>query len=262
MASRPKDRTPEDRTRRPRTRRPRARTPHRLRRSTLLTLLAALPGLCLVFFTGGSAAAHGAPMDPGSRTYLCWENALTDSGQLDPSNAACRAALDEGGPNAYYNWFAVLRSDGAGRTEGFIPDGELCSGGTGGPYDFSGFNQARTDWPYTHLTSGAEMEFAYNAWAAHPGTFHLYVTEDGYDPAQPLGWDDMEDEPFLSVTDPELSGEVGTINGKYTWTGSLPEGKDGRHVIYMVWERSDSQETFYSCSDVAFDGGNGEVTVP
>jgi len=27
-----------------------------------------------------------------------------------------------------------------------------------------------------------------------------------------------------------------------------------------VWSRSDSQETFYGCSDVVFDGGNGQVT--
>jgi hypothetical protein len=27
-----------------------------------------------------------------------------------------------------------------------------------------------------------------------------------------------------------------------------------------VWKRSDSNETFYGCSDVIFDGGNGEVT--
>ncbi|WP_436995102.1 cellulose binding domain-containing protein [Streptomyces sp. enrichment culture] len=30
----------------------------------------------------------------------------------------------------------------------------------------------------------------------------------------------------------------------------------------MVWSRSDSNETFYSCSDVVFDGGNGEVVFP
>ncbi len=28
----------------------------------------------------------------------------------------------------------------------------------------------------------------------------------------------------------------------------------------MQWVRSDSQENFFSCSDVVFDGGNGEVT--
>src|SRR4029079_3394241 len=32
------------------------------------------------------------------------------------------------------------------------------------------------------------------------------------------------------------------------------------NIIYMFCHRSDSAETFYSCSDVVFDGGNGEVT--
>ena len=36
---------------------------------------------------------------------------------------------------------------------------------------------------------------------------------------------------------------------------NLPAGKTGRHIIYSVWTRSDSAETFYNCSDVVFDGG-------
>ncbi|NGO68267.1 lytic polysaccharide monooxygenase [Streptomyces sp. SB3404] len=234
----------------------------RKRRGALLTLLAALPGLGLYALTTGTAEAHGAPMNPGSRTYLCWKHSLSDTGEIKPTNPACQAALDQSGATSFYNWFAVLRSDGAGRTEGYIPDGELCSGGTGGPYDFTGFNLPRTDWPFTHLTAGAEMEFRYNAWAAHPGTFRLYVTEDGYDPSQPLTWADVEDQPFMEVTDPPQEGPVGSEDGYYHWNGRLPQGKEGRHVIYMVWERSDSQETFYSCSDVSFDGGSGEVEVP
>ncbi|MGP3984524.1 lytic polysaccharide monooxygenase auxiliary activity family 9 protein [Streptomyces sp. KR80] len=231
----------------------------RPRRRVLLLLLAVLPALTLVFFTPGSAAAHGAPMQPGSRTFLCWKYSLSDTGEIKPSNPACQAALDKGGANPFYNWFSVLRSDGAGRTRGFVPDGQLCSGGN---QTFTGFDLQRKDWPYTHLTSGATMTFSYNAWAAHPGWFYLYVTKDGYDPAQPLTWDDMEEQPFLTADHPPLSGQVGTVDGKYTWTGNLPSGKTGRHIIYMVWERSDSAETFYSCSDVVFDGGNGEVTVP
>jgi chitin-binding protein len=31
-------------------------------------------------------------------------------------------------------------------------------------------------------------------------------------------------------------------------------------VLFIQWVRSDSQENFFSCSDVVFDGGNGEVT--
>jgi chitin-binding protein len=50
------------------------------------------------------------------------------------------------------------------------------------------------------------------------------------------------------------------VDGYYYWDAALPAGLTGRHVIYSVWTRSDSTETFYGCSDVVFDGGNGEVT--
>lgn len=30
--------------------------------------------------------------------------------------------------------------------------------------------------------------------------------------------------------------------------------------MFIQWVRSDSQENFFSCSDIVFDGGNGEVT--
>ncbi|UED87086.1 lytic polysaccharide monooxygenase auxiliary activity family 9 protein [Streptomyces profundus] len=232
-----------------------------LRKLGLLTVAASLPAMTAVVFTGGSAAAHGAPMDPGSRTYLCWKYGVNETGAIDPANPACAAALEEGGQNAFYNWFAVLRSDGAGRTEGFIPDGQLCSGGAT-VYDFSGFDLVHEDWPTTHLTSGADWEFTYNPWAHHPGTFHQYVTVDGWDPTTPLTWDDLEDTPFHSETDPPYRGGVGDAESEYYWDAQLPSGKTGQHIIYTVWERSDSEETFYGCSDVVFDGGNGEVTVP
>ncbi|MFI7275584.1 lytic polysaccharide monooxygenase [Streptomyces sp. NPDC049879] len=200
-------------------------------------------------------------MDPGSRTYLCWKYSINSSGAMDPQNPACRAALNKSGANGFYNWFAVLRSDGGGRTQGFVPDGKLCSGGAT-VYDFSGFDLPRTDWPYTHVTAGDTYEFTYNPWAHHPGTFHQYVTEDGWDPTQPLTWDDIENTPFHSETNPPYRGSVGNPESEYYWTAQLPTNKQGRHIIYTVWQRSDSQETFYSCSDVTFDGGNGEVTVP
>lgn len=213
--------------------------------------------MSLVFINGSTASAHGTPMAPGSRTFLCWKDALTSTGEIKPKNAACAAAAATGGTTPFYNWFSVLRSDGAGRTRGFVPDGQLCSGGN---TTFAGFDLNRDDWPLTHLTSGASFNFSYNAWAAHPGWFYQYVTKDGFDPTQPLTWDDIEDTPFLTVDHPPVTGTVGTVDGAYKWTGNLPSGKTGRHIIYTVWQRSDSAETFYSCSDVVFDGGNGEET--
>jgi predicted carbohydrate-binding protein with CBM5 and CBM33 domain len=208
----------------------------------------------------GPAAAHGAMMAPGSRTYFCWKDGLTANGAIQPRNAACAAAVARSGVTPLYNWFAVLRSDGAGRTSGFIPDGELCSGGTGGPYDFRGFNLARADWPVTHLTAGRSMRFDYNNWAKHPGTFSLYVTRDSWSPTRPLAWSDLEATPFSQVVNPASVGGPGTNDGRYSWTANLPSGKSGRHLIYSVWSRSDSAETFYGCSDVVFDGGSGQVT--
>ncbi|GAB2468880.1 lytic polysaccharide monooxygenase [Streptomyces incanus] len=223
----------------------------------LVSLLATIPAVGLVMTAGGEAEAHGTPMKPASRTFLCWQDGLTATGEIKPVNPACKAAAQVSGTTPFYNWFSVLRSDGAGRTRGFVPDGQLCSGGN---TSFTGFNQPRNDWPLTHLTSGATVDFSYNAWAAHPGWFYVYITKDGFDPTRTLTWNDMEERPFLSVDHPPLKGSPGTVDANYSWTGKLPGGKSGRHIVYMVWQRSDSAETFYSCSDVVFDGGNGEVT--
>ncbi len=220
-------------------------------------VLAATAG---TFAVASSASAHGAMMAPGSRTYLCWKDGLTQNGAIQPRNPACAAAVAQSGVTSLYNWFAVLRSDGAGRMAGFIPDGQLCSGGTGGPYNFTGFNLARNDFPVTHLTAGAGMRIDYNNWAKHPGTFSLYITKNTWSPTRPLAWSDLESQPFDQVTNPPSIGGPGTNDGRYSWNATLPSGKSGRHIIYSVWSRSDSTETFYGCSDVVFDGGNGQVT--
>jgi predicted carbohydrate-binding protein with CBM5 and CBM33 domain len=232
-----------------------------MRRKLLMYAAAALlaTGVGAVLMPS-SASAHGAMMAPGSRTWLCYKDGKSSTGEIKPINPACAAAVAQSGTTSLYNWFAVLRSDGGGRVSGFLPDGQLCSGGTGGPYDFTGYNLARSDWPVTHLTSGGAMEFDYNDWAKHPGTFSLYITKDSWSPTRPLAWNDLEPTPFSQVVNPPSIGGPGTDDGHYWWNGTLPSGKSGRHLIYSVWARSDSAETFYGCSDVVFDGGHGEVT--
>lgn len=236
------------------------RHPSRRGKSRATRLLGALgAGLLALAVTGlpTPASAHGVAMEPGSRTYLCYKDML-ESGNQTPSNPACAAAVEETGTTPLYNWFAVLDSNGGGRTEGYIPDGELCSGGHNGPYDFSSYNAARDDWPKTHLTAGQTIEIRYSNWAAHPGDFDVYITKDGYSPTEPLAWSDLE--LVQTVTDPPQEGSPGTDGGAYVWDLQLPEGKSGDHMLFIHWIRSDSEENFYSCSDVVFDGGSGEVT--
>ncbi|MFC0107372.1 lytic polysaccharide monooxygenase auxiliary activity family 9 protein [Kibdelosporangium aridum] len=228
-----------------------------MKRLALLAAIVMALSTVVIVLGGTPALAHGAMLKPGSRTYFCWKDGLTQNGNIVPVNPACAAAAGVSGTNPLYNWFSVLRSDGDGRTRGFIPDGQLCSGGN---QTFDGWNLPRDDWPLTHLTAGADFAWAYNAWAAHPGWFYLYVTKDSWSPTRPLTWNDLEDQPFLSVDHPPLTGQVGSVDAQYNWRGRFPSGKSGKHIIYSVWKRSDSKETFYGCSDVVFDGGNGEVT--
>lgn len=236
-----------------------------LRRAMVCAAAAVLTAGTLTVISQSPAQAHGAMMVPTSRTHACWQDGLSPTGQIIPQNAACAAAVNQGGANALYNWFGVLRSDGAGRMRGFINDGELCGGGNP---TYSGFNIARTDFPYTRLTAGSTIQIRYNNWARHPGTFRLYITRDGWNQNAPLTWDQLEGvppagqaggSPFDSVTNPAETGGPGDNNGYYYWNARLPSGKSGKHIIYSVWHRSDSTETFYNCSDVSFDGGNGQV---
>lgn len=228
------------------------RTGNRLRRAVAKATLAGLVATAGVLLPTSVAMAHGAATLPGSRTYLCYTDGHWTGGDLQPRNSACQNAVALGGKQPLWDWFGVLRGDGAGRMAGFIPDGQLCSGGNP---KYAAYDTASADWPATHLTSGAGWSFHYNAWAPHPGVFSLYVTRDGYDPTKPLKWSDLEASPFSTWTETTPNG-----NGEYYWKTTLPAGKKGRHIIYSVWSRTDSKETFYNCSDVVFDGGNGQVT--
>lgn len=227
-----------------------------LRRAAATAAAAVVAAGIITVITPDAAMAHGAAMVPGSRTFLCWKDGLSQTGQIIPNNPACTAAVNQGGANPLYNWFGVLRSDAGGRTTGFVPDGQLCSGGNA---TYSAYNLARNDWPLTHLTAGRTMEFRYSNWAHHPGTFYFYVTNSNWSPTRPLAWSDLESTPFLTVTNPPSRGAVGTNDGHYYFSGTLPN-KSGRQIIYSRWVRSDSQENFFGCSDVVFDGGNGEIT--
>jgi predicted carbohydrate-binding protein with CBM5 and CBM33 domain len=232
------------------------RTPSGRQIRLLSVLGAGLFGLLMALIPA-PASAHGATVMPGSRSYLCYLDLLENSSTQMPANPACAAAVQQAGTTPLYNWFAVLDSNGGGRTTGYIPDGTLCSGGNRGPFNFAPYNAVRSDWPKTHLTSGSNIELRHSNWAHHPGRFDVYITKSGWSPSQQLGWGDLEK--INSVTDPPQRGSVGSETGHYYWNVQLPQ-RSGQHMLFVHWIRSDSQENFYSCSDIVFDGGNGEVT--
>jgi len=182
--------------------------------------------------------AHGATQTPISRVYACFlENPET------PDTPACRDAIAAGGTQPLYDWNEVHILNAAGNHQALIPDGKLCSAGNP---KYAAFDQPRLDWATTVMPASGQYTFVFNAFVPHNlGFFQFYVTRDGYDPLQPLKWSDL-DPPFLRVDNPPLT------NGTYVMTGQLPQGKSGRHLIYTIWQRTDSAEAFYSCSDVWF----------
>ncbi|MFF6909950.1 lytic polysaccharide monooxygenase [Streptomyces sp. NPDC012389] len=195
----------------------------------------------LAGITATPALAHGSLTDPVSRVSACFAE-----GPESPVSAACKAAVAAGGTQALYDWNGVNIANAAGKHQELIPDGKLCSAAND---KFKGLDLPRADWPASPVKAGKHT-FKFRATAPHKGSFELYLTKPSYDPTKPLAWSDLEAEPFAQATDPAL------VDGSYVFDGTIPE-RAGRQLIYTVWQRSDSPEAFYACSDVVFGGGSG-----
>ncbi|MEU8786956.1 lytic polysaccharide monooxygenase [Streptomyces sp. NPDC048637] len=213
------------------------------RKATGIALVGIAP-LALTALTAGPAAAHGSMTDPVSRVSACYAE-----GPESPQSAACKAAVQAGGAQALYDWNGVRDGNAGGKSRTRIPDGKLCSANSA---EYKGLDLPRADWPSSPMRAGGHT-FHYKATAPHRGSFELYLTKAGYDPKKPLKWSDLESKPFAKVKDPKLT------NGEYLFDAKVP-ARSGRHLIYSIWQRSDSPEAFYTCSDVVFGkqaGGTG-----
>lgn len=184
---------------------------------TLLMMLSAVP-----------AHAHGAPTDPASRAFLC------SPGQATASSSPCRSAIQAGLPSK--EWDNIRLPNVAGRDTAMVPDGKLCSAGLA---KYAGLDLPSAQWPATKLKS---TDFTYRATIPHQGSFRFYVTRGGYSPARPLRWADLDQ--FLNVPSPPL------VDGSYEFKVRLPQNLTGRHLIYTVWQNTDTPDTYYSCTDV------------
>ena len=190
------------------------------------------------------ASAHGTLGNPISRIAACFEE-----GPENPQSEACRQLVAENGTQPLYDWNEVNIADAAGRHQEVIPDGELCSAGRD---KYSGLDNPG-EWRSTEMPSGGEFTFEYSVTAPHRGAIEYYVTTDDWDPTTPLTWAELEPEPFAVHQDPVAE------NGTYSITADLPQ-KSGQHLVYTIWQRSDSPEAFYTCSDVTFGAGGTPTT--
>ncbi|MFJ4684092.1 lytic polysaccharide monooxygenase [Streptomyces sp. NPDC088789] len=213
-----------------------------VRRKAAAVAAVGIAPLALTALSTAPASAHGSMGDPVSRVSQCFAE-----GPENPRTAACKAVVAAAGTQALYDWNGIRIGNADGRHQQLIPDGKLCSANDP---TFRGLDLARSDWPTTGVKAGS-YTFKYRVTAPHRGTFKVYLTKPGFNPSKALAWGDLDlAKPVATVTNPTASG------GYYTFRGTLPQ-RSGQHVLYAVWQRSDSPEAFYSCSDVAFGGASG-----
>ncbi|STY31311.1 secreted cellulose-binding protein [Legionella wadsworthii] len=182
--------------------------------------------------------AHGSMETPISRVYQCYKE-----NPENPKSEACKAAVAIGGKQPIYNWNEVNQPAANDRHQDVIADGTLCAGGR----DFyKGLNLARQDWPTSLVTPDADglFNFIFYPTAPHKAKyFRLYFTRANYDFSQPLKWSDLE-APFCTIT------SVNLVNNRYHLPCKIPTDVSGKRILFMIWQRDDSPEAFYSCSDV------------
>ncbi|PSD27295.1 cellulose-binding protein [Stenotrophomonas maltophilia] len=207
--------------------------------------LSVVAGLAL----SGSAFAHGTMTKPLSRVKQCHEG-----NPENPTNPACAAAKAIGGSQPFYDWSAIAHGNANGNHRELVRDGELCSASIP---KYRGLDLNRTDWPTTPIRADARGRYTFEFRAPAPHAtreWKFYVTRDGWQPGSPLRWADLQE--FCTLGNTPLSE-----GGVYKLECPLPK-RSGQHIIYNTWQRSDSQEAFYTCMDVRFEGGDGVVPPP
>lgn len=212
-------------------------------RNTLSLMIALSPLL-----PTGQALAHGSMTVPESRVYNCFLN-----NPENPSDPACAAAKEAAGSQAFYDWNGINQASAAGDHRAVVPDGQLCAGGKA---KFAGLDLARDDWQATPIAPKPDGTFDFEFYATAPHATQdwvFYVTRQGYTPDEPLKWSDLFE--FCRLGEVPLSAD-----NRYILNCPLPP-VTGKHVIYTTWQRSDSTEAFYTCTDVMLgDGGSSPWT--
>ncbi|MCX5393155.1 lytic polysaccharide monooxygenase [Streptomyces sp. NBC_00094] len=214
-------------------------------RRTSAVAASALSAAALVGLTPATAGAHGAVFNPVSRVAACYAE-----GPETPKSQVCKDLVADSGTQPLYDWNEVNIANADGQHQALIPDGRLCSANRA---KYRALDWARTDWPATAVAAGS-FDFKVRVTAAHSGTMTVYITKAGFDPTQPLKWSDLDTTPVAVYNTTRTA-----TDGYYNFTGTLP-ARTGRHIVYKVWQRNDSPEAFYSCSDVTFGGAAATQT--
>lgn len=186
--------------------------------------------------------AHGSVQVPASRVYSCRFE--------QPDQPMCAGAW-AANSQALYDWMEVNIGDVDGRHQERIPDGKLCSAGRD---KYAAFDRPG-DWPLTRLQANSSglYDVVYTNTAPHATAYYrLLLTRPGFSRTTTLRWSDLE-----QVYD---SGPRAAAAQNH-FAVTLPARSEPA-ILYTIWQRSDSPEAFYACSDVTIGSGGPPPTAP
>ena len=181
------------------------------------------------------AFSHGTVTYPPSRIWTCYQE-----NPENPDSPPCIAAVASHGTQPLYDWNEINQAEANGNHLAFVPDGNLASGGR--PDKYGGMDQVRSDWVATSVSPGPFTVTWTNSAPHATAYYRVYITKEDWTPDHPLTWDNLT---LLVETAPSPAAS------KVDIPVTLPS-RTGKHVIYSIWQRSDSPEAFYSASDVDF----------
>lgn len=186
-----------------------------------------------------SVYAHGTVTSPPSRVYNCYQE-----NPENPISPPCIAAVQNYGTQPFYDWMAVLQGNANGDHMAVVPDGNLASGGN--PAKYGGLDLVSADWVKTPVDAGAYTVTWTNTAPHATAYYEVYITNENWTPDQPLTWDNLTLLVHTDPSPPESTVDIPVI---------LPS-RSGHHVIFSIWQRSDSPEAFYAASDIDFGQGD------
>ncbi|WP_440682285.1 lytic polysaccharide monooxygenase [Cysteiniphilum halobium] len=243
--------------------------------------------LSSIVLSTSSAFGHGALSFPDSRQWLCSGGATPNKGvQWNGLNGAdiCSVSLHGEGINQVItDWSGVAQGAAAGWSNdpSYTNDSRsphiAIMGGKDVPICSANLEKYRSlednkwvvnqgDDLYPVRLAAGEHNFTYAVTAPHKtygkGYIDIYITKDHWQTNKVLTWGDLEEKPichYMPSTSESPLQSYG-LGGFESFSCTIPESKMGQHVIYAVWQRDDSAEAFYSCSDVII--GNDTPTPP
>jgi predicted carbohydrate-binding protein with CBM5 and CBM33 domain len=232
--------------------------PARLRKPLVLRTLAVVMAVPLLVTTVlvDTAFSHGSTIDPASRQYSCWKRWGSDfqNPAMATEDPMCWQAWQRD-TNAMWNWNGLYREGVAGNHQGALPDGQLCSGGLTSTGRYAAMD-VPGEWHAVEVPNNFTVTV--HDQALHGADYYrIYVTRQGFDPTtDQLRWADLSLVAETGVIPPGegTPSDDPVLNGVSVSIDVSAPGRTGRHIVFMIWQASHFDQTFYGCSDVTFTG--------